>query len=214
MLGISSFSTSVSKTTIIWGMVPNIRIETDMFFCHFGPTPFYSPPPTTTRKIKILRKWKREYGDVFILHTCVLKITSYVWCMLPETWSVTDTFLSFLGIFYLFIPLTTWKIKILKKWKKAWRYHHFTLVYHNWQLCDVWFSRYGARQTKCFIILEYFFALPPKNPENQNFEKNEILHKCTINYNHMMYGSQSFIFRTRNFVHAKTFQVHVRAREE
>ena len=37
---------------------------------------------------------------------------------------------------------------------------------------------------------------PPKNPENQNFEKIKktpgdiiILHKCTINDNHMMYGS-------------------------
>ena len=39
---------------------------------------------------------------------------------------------------------------------------------------------------------------PPDNPENQNFDKNEknktagdiiILHKCTTNDNHMMYGS-------------------------
>ena len=42
-----------------------------------------------------------------------------------------------------------------------------------------------------------FFALyPPNNPENQSFEKMKktprdimILHKCTINDNHMMYGS-------------------------
>ena len=37
---------------------------------------------------------------------------------------------------------------------------------------------------------------PPNNPENLNFEKMKkkagdiiILHKCTINENHMMYGS-------------------------
>ena len=37
---------------------------------------------------------------------------------------------------------------------------------------------------------------PPNNPENQNFENMKktprniiILHKCTINYNHTMYGS-------------------------
>ena len=185
-------------------MVPNIRIETDIFFCHFGPTlPFYSPPNNNPQNQNFEKMKKRIWWCLHFTHLCTKN--HVILCMLPETWSVTDTFLSFLGIFYLFIQLTTWKIKILKKWKKAWRYHHFTLVYHNWQLCDVWFSRYGARQTKCFIILEYFFALPPKNPENQNFEKNEILHKCTINYNHMMYGSQSFIFRTRNFVHAKTF---------
>ena len=41
-----------------------------------------------------------------------------------------------------------------------------------------------------------FFALyPPNNPKNQNFEKMKktpgdiiILHKCTINDNHMMHG--------------------------
>ena len=37
---------------------------------------------------------------------------------------------------------------------------------------------------------------PPKNPENQNFEKMKkppgdiiILHKCTINDDHIIYGS-------------------------
>ena len=37
---------------------------------------------------------------------------------------------------------------------------------------------------------------PPKDPENQNFEKMKkthgdttVLDKCTINYNHIMYGS-------------------------
>ena len=37
---------------------------------------------------------------------------------------------------------------------------------------------------------------PPKNPKNQNFEKMKnvawdiiILHNCTINDNHMLYGS-------------------------
>ena len=48
-----------------------------------------------------------------------------------------------------------------------------------------------------FVILDHLFAhLPLNNPENQNFEKVKktpgdiiILHMCTINVNHMMYGS-------------------------
>ena len=44
--------------------------------------------------------------------------------------------------------------------------------------------------------MDYFFALlSPNNPKNQNFDKMKktpgdiiILHKCTINGNHMMYG--------------------------
>ena len=42
-----------------------------------------------------------------------------------------------------------------------------------------------------------FTLLPPNNQENQNFEKMKkmpgdisILHMCTINDDHMMYGSQ------------------------
>ena len=42
----------------------------------------------------------------------------------------------------------------------------------------------------------FFDLLPPNNPENQTFEKMKEkpgdiinLHMCTINDNHMMYGS-------------------------
>ena len=72
--------------------------------------------------------------------------------------------------------------------KNAGRYHYFTLVYHKWRSYDVWFLRYGARQTEFFVILDHFLPFyPPNNPENQNFEKIKktpgdiiLLHKCTI----------------------------------
>ena len=45
-------------------------------------------------------------------------------------------------------------------------------------------------------FLSFFALLPPNNTENQNFEKMKktpgyiiILIMCTINDNHMMYGS-------------------------
>ena len=95
----------------------------------------------------------------------------------------------------IFCPLTTQKIKILKKWKNTWRYHHFTQVYHKWQSYDVWFLRYEAWQTEFFVILDHFLPFyPPNNPKNQNFEKMKktpgdiiILHKCTKNHDHMLY---------------------------
>ena len=51
---------------------------------------------------------------------------------------------------------------------------------------------------KLVIMGHYPFTLPPKNPENQNFEKIKkkkkknagdiiILHKCTKNHDHMLY---------------------------
>ena len=74
-----------------------------------------------------------------------------------------------------------------------------------------WFLRYGARKTGLFLILDNFcpftplFPLPPNNPENQNFEKMKktpgdiiILHKCTINDNHMIYGSWDMKFTRQN----------------
>ena len=56
--------------------------------------------------------------------------------------------------------------------------------------------RYEVQQTEFFVILDYFLPIYlPNNPENQNFEKMKkktlgdiiILHKCTVNDNHMMY---------------------------
>ena len=55
------------------------------------------------------------------------------------------------------------------------------------------------RNAQNFCHFGPFFALlPPSNPENQNFEKTTkktppgviiISHMCTLNDNHMMYGS-------------------------
>ena len=81
---------------------------------------------------------------------------------------------------------------------------HFKHEYHKWKLYDVCCLRYGAWKTDFFLILDHFLSfytpLPsPNNPENQNFQKMKkktkkpgdiiILHKCTINDNHMIYGS-------------------------
>ena len=59
---------------------------------------------------------------------------------------------------------------------------------------NVWFLRYGVRQTKFFIILGHFFPFyPTNNLKNQNFEKMKKtpraiinLHKCTKNWNNLI----------------------------
>ena len=130
--------------------------------------------------------------------------------MMYDSWHkecVRQNFLSFWTIFCPFTPVTTQKIKILKKWNKSWRYY-FTHVYHNWQSCDEWFLRYGARRKKVFVIFDCFLRFyPPKKPENQNFEKMKkspgdiiILHMCTINDNHMMYGFWDMESDRQNFL--------------
>ena len=59
------------------------------------------------------------------------------------------------------------------------------------------FLIYRAWWKEFFVILDHFLPFyPPNNPKNQNFEKMKkrpgdiiILHMCTKNDNHMMYGS-------------------------
>ena len=103
--------------------------------------------------------------------------------MITEIWSAIDRIFYF-GLFFFFFnftPLTTRKIKILKKRKNSLE----------------WFLRYRAWQIKYFVILNHFLHFHPlNNPKNKNFEKMKIkpgdiiiLHMCTINDNHMMYGS-------------------------
>ena len=104
LLEISSFYICVPKVTIIWGPPPEIHSGTDRIFCHFRLL-FALLPPLTTRKIKILKKWKKH-----------LEISSFYTCV-PQTtiiWSATK-FLLFWTIFCPFTLLITQKIKILKK---------------------------------------------------------------------------------------------------
>ena len=99
-------------------------------------------------------------------------------------------------IFEPFLPFYPPKIKILKEWNTTWRFYHFTYVYHKWQSYDVWFLRYGAWWTEFFLSFWTTFC-PPTNLKTQKvkfkkMKKNPgyiiILHMCTINDNHMMYG--------------------------
>ena len=100
--------------------------------------------------------------------------------------------------FLLFYPLNNAKHQNFEKMKEnTWRYYHFTHVYHKQQSYDVSFLKYEAWLTEAFVILDVFLPFYPlNNPKNQNLEKLKktpgdiiILHRRTINDNHIMYGS-------------------------
>ena len=114
--------------------------------------------------------------------------------------------------FGCFCPLTTYKIKILKKWKK----HLEILSFYTgvtWQSYDVWFLRYHMQQTEFFVILDHFLPFYPlNNPKNPNFEKMNktpgdiiILHICTRNDNHIIYGSWDVERDGHDFCHFGPF---------
>ena len=109
--------------------------------------------------------------------------------------------LSFWTIISPFTPLTTWKIKIWKKYKKAWRYNLFIHVYHKWQSYAVWFLRYWVWRTEFFLILDHFLLFYPLTTQKIKILKKTkkrpgdiiVLHMCTINGNHVMYCSWNMI---------------------
>ena len=122
-----------------------------------------------------------------------------------------DSFLSFRAIFCPFTPLTTWKIKTLRKWKKhldmSSFYTYVPKITIIWcMLPEIW-----STTDKSFVILGHF--LPFIGPKNQNLEKMKkmpryiiiILLICTINGNHMMYVSLDMECNRCNFCHFGPF---------
>ena len=121
-----------------------------------------------------------------------------IWCMVPAILSTTDRIFCHFGPFLPFYSPNNPKNQNFEKMKKdTSRYYHFTQVYRKWQWYDVWFLRYGAWRTECFVILDRFLhSYSPKQPKKSKFWKMIkmpgdiiILQMCTINDNYMMYGS-------------------------
>ena len=144
-------------------------MEWDKIFCHFGP--FFALLHHYWSKNFNLEKYKKNPGDIILLHMCTINqdkmmYGSWVFCqfgpffalwpsylcttnddhMMYGYWDIKHhiIFLSFWAISCPITPLTTQKIKILKKWKKSWRYYYFTHEYHKWKSYNIWFLRYGA----------------------------------------------------------------------
>ena len=181
MLDISSFYTSAPKTTIIWDTVPEILGDTDRNFCLFGP--FFCPfTRLTTQKIKILKKWKKI---IWRCHHYDHLIYAY-WDMKWDR-HITQNVLSFWSTFALLPHYWSRKLKFRKNVKKLEILSSCTRVP----------CHFGP----------FLPSDPPNNLENQNFEKMKnmpgdiiILHLCTTNDNHMMYGSWDMERNRQNFL--------------
>ena len=93
-------------------------------------------------------------------------------CMVPEISSATDIIFCHFGPFFALLPtLTTWKIKILKKWIKTPRDIIILYVHHKKQSwCMVPEISSATDRIFCHLglFLQYYC---PKNLKNQNFEK-------------------------------------------
>ena len=159
----------------------------------------------TTWKIKTLKKWKKTPGYIIILHMCTANDDH----MMYGSWDMEhhrQDFLSFWTSSCPFTPVTTQEIKIMKKWKK----HLVILSFYKCEpemkiMCGSWDME---RKTEFFHILGHFFPFYPTNNWKIKIKKKKmkklpgdiiILHKCTINDDHMMYGSWDMKCDRNNF---------------
>ena len=112
-------------------------------FCSFT-------PPLMISNIKILKKkWKNACRYYPFIYTCIHvyhKWRSYdVWflkCKVRQT-EIFDI----LGYFLPVQPLDNLENQNFNTEKNTWRHYHFTHLHHKWQSYDIWFLRYGVRQT-------------------------------------------------------------------
>ena len=112
-------------------------------------TVFYPFTPLTTRKINILKKWKKKKmpGDIIIIHKCT-KNHDHMLHRVPEIQCMMDVILIFyFGLLLPFYPPNDPKNQnFFKNEKNTWIYHHFTHVYQKQWSRDLWFLRYGVWQ--------------------------------------------------------------------
>ena len=128
--------------TIIWYMVPEIWSAPDIIFCHLGS--FFPLLPPNSLKNENFKKKKKNTERYHHFTEVYQKSWSYAILFLRYgTWQMYCYF-SFWAILFPFTPITAQKMKISKKWKKAWRYHHFTQVYQKSWSYTILFLRYGT----------------------------------------------------------------------
>ena len=97
--------TKITKTMIIWCMLPEIWSATNKNFCHFGSLFALSPPTNNPIYWKLEKCKKTLEGDIFLLHMCAIN-KSY---MMYGSWGIRHNrqlfvIFSYLLSFYSIFP--------------------------------------------------------------------------------------------------------------
>ena len=147
------------------------------------------------QKIKILKLKKKKNLKVLSFYTFAPQMT-IIWCMFLEIRGMTDI-ICHSGLFFAHLPPYGHRKSMF--WKNENKPEDIITL----QMCTIndshmmYGSWYGVGLKFFFVILDRFLPFyPPNNPKDQDFEKMKkapgdiiILHRCTINDNHMMYSS-------------------------
>ena len=132
-----------------------------------------------------------------------------IWCMVPEIWSVADRIFCHFGPFLPFYLSNNPKNQNFEKMKKTPGYItilHICTINDNHMMYSSWDVECDRHNFLSFWTI-YLHFYPSKNQKNQNFEKMKkkqkpgdiFLHRCTINDNHLMYGSWDIECDGQNF---------------
>ena len=111
-----------------------------------------------------------------------------IWCMVPETGSVTERIFCHFGPLFALLPPKNQKIKILKKWKKSpgdiiilhkCTKNHDHMLYCSWDMvCD---------RCNCYFSFWTIFCpfVPLTSPKKENFKKKQKkMNKNTWRHHH------------------------------
>ena len=186
--------------TITWCMVPK---QTEFFLILDRFLPFY---PLNNPKNQILKKRKKRLEISFYTSLPKIIIISYT---VPEIRRVTNViFIFHVGLFFCpFTPLTTQKIKIFKKWKKApgdiiilhmYTKNYDYMMYGSWGMVrdertnrrKKWHIEVAAppNENRFSLRLNIFIFLY-NGISNQNlwinFQKSPLIHRKTISQNRL-----------------------------
>ena len=125
--------------------------STKKSFSHFGP--FFAllpPPPPDNPENQTFKKLERMPGNIIIWDMCTINDNQ----MMYVSWDIEH----YRQNFWSFWPRDTISLHMC-----AINDNH--MMYRCWDMDHDW---------QFFVILDHFFCLlPPNNPKNQHFEKNE-----------------------------------------
>ena len=130
-----------------------------------------------------------------------------IWSTIPEIKSKTN-------FYSLLLPLMILNIKILKKWKRYLEilsfYTYMCSINEDHMIYGSWNTR--CHRQKCLSFWVIFYPFGPLTTQKIKILKLEIalgdiiiLHTCTINDNHLMYGSWDTESNRQNFLSLWTF---------
>ena len=173
-------------------MVPKIWSATDIKFCHSEPF-FALSPPCGPRKSKFWKNEEKKHLNILSFYKCVPQMR-VIWCTITEIWSATDI----LDCFFSFIPPNNPKNQNFEKMKKqsgAIIILHKCTIKGNHMMYGSWDIKRDRQNCLSFwtIFCPFTLLTTLKIKILKKWKKPSgaiiILHKCTINDNHMRYGS-------------------------